>query len=282
MTIKTIMNAFLRDGTRVLPLSVHQLTALDAEPRALIEIAGGLGCASVCLFTHVPEVARHIYPAVGAEDLAAVRAALAEAAVNVSNIEFFPLDGSDTESFEAGLAVGAALGARRATAHIHGAEGEEAVARFAVFCDQAARHGIDAGLEFNAFSAVRDVTAAAAIVRGAGRGNARLVLDLLHLMRSGGGPDDVAKIADLVDLVQLCDGPLSIADDGRWREAVGERALPGTGEFPLAALLAPLRAGTIIDIEVPQSAARKAGVPALERITRAVEASRAVLSGVLP
>jgi sugar phosphate isomerase/epimerase len=279
MTIKTIMNAFLRDGTRVVALSLHQLTALDAEPCVLIEMAGALGCASVCLFTHVPEVARHIYPCVGAEDLDTVRTALAEAAVSVSNIEVFPLDGSDTESFETGLAVGAALGARRATAHVHGAEGAAAVARFAAFCDQAARHGIDAGLEFNAFSAVRDVTAAAAIVRGAGRGNARLVVDLLHLMRSGGGPDDVAEVADLVDFVQLCDGPLTIAEDQRWREAVGERALPGAGEFPLAALLSPLRPGTIIDIEVPQSAARKAGVPALERITRAVEASRAVLSG---
>jgi sugar phosphate isomerase/epimerase len=89
----------------------------------------------------------------------------------------------------------------------------------------------------------------------------------------------VAAVADLVDFVQLCDGPLAIAEDQRWREAVGERGLPGTGEFPLAALLAALRPGTIIDVEVPQSAARKAGIPALERAGRAVEASRAVLAG---
>jgi len=273
------MNAFFQHWATAPHLSLHQLTALDVGPLALVEMAGALGCQSVCVFTHVPEAARHIYPVVGPQDVEAVQAALAKAAVSLSNLEVFPLDGGDMAVFEEGLRVGALLGAKRATAHVHGAEGADAVARFAAFADQAARHGIDAGLEFNAFSAVRDVRTAAAIVRAAGRANGRLVLDLLHLIRSGGGPEDVAAVADLVDFVQICDGPLVVADDQRWREAVGERALPGTGAFPLAALLAALRPGTIIDVEVPQSAARKAGVPALERARRAVEASRAVLAG---
>ncbi len=278
MTIKTIMNAFF-DGWRDHPhLSLHQLTVLDAAPEALAAIAGQLGCQSVCLFTHVPEVVRHVYPLVGPEQLQAVQAALSSAGVGVSNLEVFPLDGkTPAADFEPGLAIGAALGAKRATVHIHDADVETATARFAAFCDLAARHGIDAGLEFNAFSAVRDARIAAAIVRGAARPNGRVVLDLLHLVRSGGGVAEVEAIADLVDFVQLSDGPAEVAETGRWREAVGERGLPGSGAFPLAALLGRLRPGTIVDIEVPQTAARKAGQPPLERARRAVEAGRKLL-----
>ncbi len=272
------MNAFF-DRWRTHPqLSLHQLTALDAAPLSLIEIAASLGCQSVCLFTHVPDAARHIYPMVGPDQADAVRAALTQANVSASNLEVFPLDGeTDPEAFETGLAVGAALGATRATAHIHNADLTMAAERFAAFCDQAARHGIDAGLEFNGFSGVRDAATAANIVRRAARPNGRIVLDLLHLIRSGGGPAEVAAIADLVDFVQLCDGPADVPADQRWREAVGERWLPGTGAFNLPALLRPLRAGTIIDIEVPQSRERKAGVPPLERARSAVAASRQVL-----
>lgn len=274
------MNAFFNHWRTQAKLSLHQLTVLDAPPLELVRIAGQLGCQSVCLFTHVPAAVRHVYPMVGPEELEAVRAGLAAANVGVSNIEVFPLDGeTEPALFESGLAAGAALGASRATAHVHNAERDEATDRFGAFCDQAARHGIDAGLEFNGFSAVRDAMMAAEIVRGAGRPNGRIVLDLLHLVRSGGGLAEVAMLADLVDFVQLCDGPAEMPAAQRWREAVAERQLPGSGAFPLRALLEPLRAGTIIDIEVPQSALQKAGTSALDRAGLAVAASRKLLAG---
>ena len=274
------MNAFLSHWRGNPQLSLHQLTALDALPLDLIDIAHTLGCTSVCLFTHVPDAAQGRYPLVGPDDAPAVKAALDHTGLTISNLEVFPLDGeTGPEAFEPGLALGAALGAPRATVHIHNATPEQARARFAAFCDQAARHNIAAGLEFNAFSAVPDIASAEAIVRAAARPNARLVLDCLHLMRSGGAVADVARTADLIDFVQLCDGPASIADDQRFREAVTARGLPGTGTFPLADIVAALRPGTVIDVEVPQSAAAKAGVSALDRARAAVSASRALLSG---
>lgn len=274
------MNDFLKAWHKAPALSLHQLTALDASPLALIEITHQLGCSHVCLFTHVPEPAAGRYPLVGTNDVPAAQAALADTGVAVSNLEVFPLDGAtDPAAFEAGLATGAALGAPRATVHIHKATQDEAIARFGAFCDQAARHGIAAGLEFNAFSAVRDIASAEAIVRAAARPNGRLVLDCLHLARSGGTPEDVARAADLIDFVQLCDGPARVAEDQRFREAVTERALPGQGVFPLADILSALRPGTLLDVEVPQTSARKAGVSALDRARAAVDASRSLLKG---
>ena len=271
------MNDFFQTVPRF-PVSLHQLTALDAAPAELIAIAGRLGCPYVCLFTHVPERARGIYPLVTAEDVPAIAELLARHRVQLCNLEVFPLDGGDMAAFASGLAVGAALGATRATAHIHDADHATAVTRFAGFSDLAASHGITAGLEFNAFSAVADVHAAAAIVRAASRSNGSLVLDMLHLFRNGGTPADAAAVADITSYAQLSDGPREMPAEGRWHEAVRERMLPGAGEFPIAQTIRQLRPGTILEAEVPQAAARKAGVSAYERARSAIDACRRMIA----
>jgi sugar phosphate isomerase/epimerase len=259
-------------------LSLHQLTALDASPLELVAIAGELEVEFVCLFTHVPDAAAGRYPFVDRANVDSLRAALDEYGVRLGNVEVFPLDRSGPrDEFEPALAIGAQLGATRATAHVHNiASDQEASDRFAAFAAQAASHGLIAGLEFNNFSAVTDLGEAARIVRAAGVGS--VVLDTLHLVRSGGTASDVARAAELIDYAQLSDGPAFMPGKERWREAVAERLTPGEGDFPLAALIAPLAYGTLFEVEVPQSAARKAGVPALDRCLRAVAASRALLA----
>lgn len=261
--------------------SLHQLTALDASPAELVRIAAQLGLDAVCLFTDVPERSRRIYPAVARAQVGKMRAELTEAGIVLSNIEVFPLDRDDEpHRFDEGLAIGAALGATRATTHIHGADLSCAIARFGAFCDIAAQHDVDAGLEFNAFSAVTDAAVAETIVRAAGRANGRIVLDMLHHVRSGGTAADVSRIADLVDFAQICDGPATIANDGRWHEAVSERMLPGEGAFPLVELITALREDAIIDIECPLKAAMKAGEGAFERCRRAADAARTLLDRI--
>jgi sugar phosphate isomerase/epimerase len=278
------MNDFLKsreDETLRFPLSLHHLCALDATPAELVALASAMGCAHVCLFTHVPEAARRFYTQVTADDIPALRTRMDEAGVSLCNMEVFPLDGrEDWAAFETGLKTGAALGATRATAHIHDADTKTAVRRFALFCDMAATHGIIAGLEFNAFSGVKDIITAAAIVRAAGHANGQLVCDMLHLVRSNGTAEDVAAAANLIGYAQISDGPATLADADRWHEAIRERMLPGNGAFPIVDAFRHLRPGTVVEIEVPQTAARKAGVGADERVRGAVEASRAVLSGI--
>lgn len=257
-------------------LSLHHLTALDASPLELIGIAGRVGCAHVTLFTDVPEQARHIYPKVESADIAAIREALARANVSVCNLEIFPLDrDGEVNRFADGLQVGAAIGATRATVHLHDIVDEaQAMERFAIFAAAAAEHGIVAGLEFNGFSAVRDIESAARIVRGAQCGS--LVLDVLHLMRNGADVTAVARHADLITYAQFCDGPLNIDVSLAWHEAVRERAVPGQRAFPLAAILASLDQAVIIEAEVPQTAERKAGVSPELRARRAVAGIRAL------
>ncbi len=258
-------------------LSLHQLTALDAVPSRLVELAGETGCDHVCLFTFVPEAASGRYPLVSAGDVPDLRSRMADAGVSLCNLEVFPLDGQeDREAFARALEVGAELGATKATAHIHDMTAlDEAVDRFGAFCALAAEYGIVPGLEFMGFTAVHDIGTAAKIVRAAGRGG--IACDALHLFRNGGTVADVATNADLIGYAQLCDGPLDRRQEERWAEAVRMRQLPGHGELPLVELVRALREGTAIEVEVPRADDAKAGMPAAERVARAVTATRAVL-----
>lgn len=259
--------------------ALHQLTALDATPFELVAIAGDLGCDHVSLFTFVPPRGVGVYPEVKASDVPAMREAMAAAGVTLANLEVFPLDGAeDWEAFDRALETGAALGATRATVQPHGVDVAGAADRIARFCDLAVPYGIAAGLEFNRFSAVEDITTAAQVVRAVGKPNVGIALDMLHLARFGDGADKVLPAADLVTYVQLNDGPLVIADEDRWHEAVRERGIPGTGEFPIVAALKALDPTTIIfDAEVPQARNRKAGMSAAERARLAVEGARSML-----
>lgn len=264
-------------------LSLHHLTALDAPAADLAAMAGALGCAHVCLFTYVPPAVRHLYPLVAPGEVPALGAALAQAGVTLCNLEVFPLDSApDWSGFEAGLATGAALGATRATAHVHDADAPEAARRFGRFCDMAAGFGIEAGLEFNPFSAISTLPAAATVIRAADRANGSLVCDMLHLFRGGGSVRDIAAAADLIGYAQFCDGPRDMPAERRWQEAIRERLPPGAGAFPLADALRALRPSTVLEVEVPQTAARKAGEPPIERARRAVEAMRRLISPSAP
>lgn len=259
-------------------LSLHQLTAVDANPAELIDIARQLEVGSVCLFTHVPQAAAGRFPVVAESEVTELRRILDAAGVALSNLEVFPLDRNGPRAdLDRGLAIGSALGATRATAHIHDVSSEEeAIERFAAFAQQAASHDILAGLEFNNFSAVNDVASSERIVRGAGCGS--IVLDMLHAVRGGASRSDVARAADLISYAQLCDGPAHLPAEARWREAVGERLCPGEGEFPLIEFAELLRKDVLFDVEVPQSSARKVGIPAIERARRAVDASRRMMA----
>jgi sugar phosphate isomerase/epimerase len=261
------------------PLSLHQLTVLDATPLELIDIAAQTGCEQVCVFTH-SSAPQMMFPVVEEGDVDAIRARLTSAGVEVYNLEFFPIAPEvDFDAYDRALRVGAAIGGRRATAHIHDPDEARALVTFDRFCKLAASHGLQVGVEFTAFARVSTLEAAVAFIEKANQANAAVAVDVLHLMRNGGDPARLAAIdPELIGYMQICDGPLCVAPDEMMSEAVGERGVPGQGGFPLRAFLACAPVGVTIDVEVPQRTAMLAGVSALERARRAVAATRTLMA----
>jgi sugar phosphate isomerase/epimerase len=114
---------------------------------------------------------------------------------------------------------------------------------FAVLCHQAAGRGTNVLFEMlpAQFSRAPSLDQVLAITRGAGAPNGGIMLDNLHLQRTGTSPEDLVRKLGPRDLlgVEINDGslamPVNLLDS-----VVNKRLLPGDGEFDIAAFLRAL------------------------------------------
>lgn len=265
------------------PLALHQITAMEAGPVGLVDIAAATGCSDVCVFVHSPADSR-AFPMATQENKAALLARKRDTGVGISNVEYFQLHGdADLAAFRAPLALGAALGARLAVTHIHDKNPGRAAATLDAFCVLAAEYDLMAGLEFMGLTpGCTSLGAAVRFVDQLARPNLAIAVDALHLTRTGGTPADVAALpASYFAYAQICDGRGLHRATDYLPEAL-DRLAPGDGDFPLAALVEALPAATPLDVEVPSIAWRKAGLSALARAERAVQATRTLLDSAKP
>ena len=114
-------------------------------------------------------------------------------------------------------------------------------------------------LEFMVFTELRTAGAAldmVASVRAAGAHNIGVLVDALHLDRSGGSPAGLpGAIAEHLSYVQLCDARTDSrpgVDDVQAlaHEARHARLFPGEGDLPLSELLQAVPETTVISVEV--------------------------------
>jgi sugar phosphate isomerase/epimerase len=154
-------------------------------------------------------------------------------------------------------------------------------------CEEAASAGLGVAIEHVPFSSIKTVQDAAAMIRAARREHfgrrAGLLADVLHLYRSGGKMEDYRQVnAEWFLHAQICDGPLAFDSDPKalLDEARFERAVPGEGQFDLAAFIRALPDGLPVGIEVPQRALAAQGVSAQERARRIVDATRTLIQSV--
>lgn len=263
-------------------LSLHHVTVMEVTPPEVIAIAAELGLANVCLFTCITPEAASYFPvdwSPAARKETAARCA--DLGVRVHNLEWFDVTREDNVDFHRrGLELGASLGARTATTHVVVDDPAEAGDRFAAFCDLAAEYGIAPSIEFTPLIGTPDLPSTLDVIGRANRPNSGISLDVLHLFRSSGTPDDVRAIAPgIIRSMQISDGPMGTATDlaAYGDETMFQRMIPGEGEFPLPEILSIVPADIIIDVEVPLRAHQQRGFDALERARLAVNGARSLL-----
>jgi sugar phosphate isomerase/epimerase len=144
-------------------------------------------------------------------------------------------------------------------------------------CDAAAKHGLKVALEFVPFSQCKTVEDGFAIVKNSGAQNFGLLLDPLHLARSGGPPADIAKVDPArIVFVQLCDAAAkSPGLENLPNEARTGRFYPGDGALPLYDFLDALPPGIEIECEMPRI--DYASLPPAEQAKRARAALQSYL-----
>jgi sugar phosphate isomerase/epimerase len=258
------------------PLGVAHLTALDLAPVELVREAARAGFAAVGLRLHpvMPGALAYSQP-VGSPSARELQRVLACEGVRVRDIEFVSLRPEfQLSDHEALLAAGADLGASSLTVSGDDLDNARLVHNFAALCELASGYGLRVDLEFMRWRPVATLQQAVAVVTAAGQGNAGVLLDALHLYRSGGDESALAQVDPrYLRAVQLCDAPLQApAEELIIQEAREGRLLPGRGQLPLAALLSALPADVQVSIETPSAL-----IAPEMRLTAAYEASRSLL-----
>lgn len=237
-------------------LGVAHLTALQLAPADLVRQAAGAGFSAVGLRLHPATAGGLCYP-LDAAARQALKVLLDAEGMAVSDIEFVELTPDvDVAACLPLLEAGADLGAVSLTVSGDDPQFSRLTDHYAHLCELAVDFGLRVDLEFMRWRAVGNLAQARQIVEGAGQANGGILVDALHLFRSGG---DVAMLADIdprwLRAVQLCDAPLlAPPDELIIAEAREGRLPPGQGQLPLAGLLAVLPRDVQVSVEMPYGA----------------------------
>jgi len=263
-------------------ISLDQLTVIGVDHVELVEAAAAAGFQAVgpingiVPYDAVP--AAHLRA--GAPDVREFKRALERTGVFINNADGFALTpNTPMAEMRAGLEVMAELGARRAVSLVFDPDANRGYDNFCQLNAWAEAAGIGLVLEFTPLSQVAGLAEAIAYVQRVGGDNVGVLVDILHLMQSGGSPGDLAKVpAGLIRGAQLCDGPAAPSFEDYARAAILERALPGEGELPVEAFLQALPADLVFGVEAPRRSAVARGLRPPELAQEAMRATRAVMA----
>jgi sugar phosphate isomerase/epimerase len=259
--------------TRV-ALGLAHLTALELSPPALVAEAARAGFASVGLRVVPATTGGPAYPTrVGTEAHRALKQILAAEGVRVSDIEFIQLTPDiDVQAFAGVFEAAADLGAISVTVSGDDHDHARLTAHFAELCDLAQSFGLRVDLEFMRWRAIGALPQALAIVREADKSNGVILVDALHLTRSGGKAADLISIPDeWLRAAQICDAGADVpmTEAAIIAEAREGRLPPGEGALPLGDLLEALPADTFLSVEMPMPVlATRARIAAAHDATR--------------
>lgn len=250
-------------------LSLAAGTVLEVAPADAVDVAAAAGWPAVGIWFD---------PATWtAATTRAVRARLEASGLVALDVEPVMLaPGTEVPTDEARRLVAAAveLGARHVLVASRDPDAGRVGTALAALCEQVTGTGVRICLEFLPILAVRTLAEAAAIVGAVDHPAAGVLVDELHLARSGAVPGDLVGLPPAwFPYAQVCGISATVPDGvaGLLEEALHGRLLPGEGVAPTADLLAALPAGVPVSAEIRSR-------PVRERWPDPVERARAVLA----
>lgn len=253
-------------------LGIGQLTAIELTAVEYISAAAESQLDTVSLFLN--PMANIQGPCLTTvENCHEVKNRLRSTGVKVANIEVFPLlSDLDIESYRPALEMGREMNARSATVLLYDADEARVIDNLSRMCEIGAELGLEVGIEFMPLAAGwGTIHQTAQLITKINQPNLGIGVDILHLIRSGGSPADVAATDPrLISYAQLCDSPSNAATLDYIEEATENRLAPGKGILPIEEFLQALPPGTPLELEVPQAV----NIPAKERVKTISDAAR--------
>ncbi len=210
----------------------------------------------------------------------------ADTGTQVFDLEIIRIGESfELDRYSAFLEAGAALKARAVLVAGDDTNLARLSENYARLCERLQQFQLTADLEFMPWTGVPDAMTALQVVQMAGMpANAGILVDALHVDRSGSTPAQIASLPPhLLHYAQICDAPdrlalgRALSTDEMIHTARCERLQPGEGAIALAPLFAALPQDLLISVEVVHLDRMKQ-MSALEWARQCLAASRGVLN----
>ena len=213
------------------------------------------------------------------------RAALADTGLELLDVEVIWLKpGSAMDDHRRTIDIGAELGARNVLCVSSDPDDAVTAAQLAALCRHGEASGIRVALEFGIFTAVKDLTSALAVLDAVAHPLRALLIDPIHVDRSGSSIAQIAKLDPaLLPYAQFCDARAERPDpadfDAVIIDAIDLREQCGAGALPLSELYRALPRDIPLSIELRSKALRDAYPDAGARARAVADATRAWLAG---
>jgi sugar phosphate isomerase/epimerase len=267
------------------PLAIGFLSVFALPPFEFVDLAADLGCRHISTVVHSVPLLPLGYPPYSLRDDAALRtellAAMDRRGVTITLGDgFLVLPDAEMSTYAADLDALAELGVPRINVVSLDPGLGRTFDQFAALTELAAQRGIQTLVEPVPGLTVGDLPTALAALEHVGKPDFRLLIDTMHLVRSGSGAADLAALNPYIGYAQLNDTTLQPRTDNYLEEAMYERMVPGEGELPLHDILATLPTHIVLELEILQRSLALAGVSPVDRLRPCVEAARRLLSEV--
>jgi sugar phosphate isomerase/epimerase len=239
------------------PFTLGHLTVERVSPPVLVEQAAKAGFQVIGIRFWDGFTNKETWPMnPGSAMLRETQKGLADTGLTVPEVENIVLQNhTNVADYIPMFEVGAILGARRVVIGSIVDDESLCTAMFAQLCELAKPFGLDIAIEFYLkWHGCASFDQGCRIIRNAQQDNGKLLVDALHLNRSGGTPSLLKTVpADIFASLQICDAPAARPSslDEISVESRFERLLPGHGGLPLVELLHAYPANAPLGIEIP-------------------------------
>jgi len=263
-------------------LTLGFLNFSDLHPIELVGVAAEAGFGSVGLRITGRRPADPYPPILGDNRmLSQIKSRAGDAGVSISNISSYHLYPDILlHTVEPVLEATAALGAGSLIAARYDPDASRFHDFLSAFADLARSYNVRLAFEFVPFSLAPTLADAREALARVPAPNFGLMLDPLHLARSGGNPRDLADLDPRrIFIAQLCDATAEKRPDMELpEEARTARVFPGEGALPLAQFMKAIPAHAEIELEMPHAGYRH--LPPVERARLMRVASQSYLAGL--
>lgn len=265
-------------------LGIEFLSVFGLPPVEFVTLAADLGCRHISTGLESSPFNPLGYPPFSLREDAALRremtAVMRDRGVSIALGEGMNVrPGSDIRDRLPDLELMAELGVKRINTVSLDPDPDRSVEQFALLAEGAASFGMETTMEPSPGLTIGDLPTALHAIRQVGRPDFRLLVDTMHIVRSGSTPDDLRALDPaVIGYIQLSDAPLAPTASDYMTEAMFERMEPGTGELPLLDILDALPRDRVISLEIPNRARVESGAGPRDHLGRCVEATRRLLA----